>query len=132
MTPLAAINRLLKKHASRLLDADDGVCAGGAMRRTLARHVSRGSTRAAYEELTQQLADSLASRTKLLLVYDFIPFGATFDAGLSWVRNARRSPLRVDWSDEMFTNEYGIEPELSFKVRVPREPRMANFWAGIY
>ena len=29
VTPLAAINRLLKKHASRLLDADDGVCAEG-------------------------------------------------------------------------------------------------------
>ena len=82
--------------------------------------------------MTQELADSLGARTRLRLVYDFVPFGASFDEGLPWVRNARRAPLRADWSDEMFQEAYGLEPELSFKHHAPREPLAKNFWAGIY
>ena len=132
VTPLAAINLLLKRHTSRLLDADDEVSSGGALRRTLARHVSIGATRTAFESLTQQLADSLGARTKLRLVFDFVPFGAPFDAGLSWVRNARRAPLRCDWSDKMFEDTYGLIPELSFKRSAPREPIVKDFWTGVY
>ena len=132
VTPLAAINRLLKKHTDRLLDTDDGPCVGGALHRTLARQVSTGATRMAYDTLTQQLANSLGARTKLRLVYDFVPFGAEFEEGLSWVRNARRSPLRADWADEVFEEAYGLEPQLTFKRRTRREPRANDFWVGIY
>ena len=88
----------LSRHMDRLLDG----YTGGALRQLLCRRVAMGSLREAYEQVTAVLATRIKTNTRLQLVYDIIPEGATFDMGLSWVLDSRRSPLQADLSDEAY------------------------------
>ena len=127
-TPLLRIYNLLHRHMDRLLDG----YTGGALRQLLCRRVAMGSIRAAYEQVTAVLATRIKTNTRLQLVYDIIPEGATFDMGLSWVLDSRRSPLQADLSDEAYEEKYGVSPRLTFAKRERRVPLVKNWWKGIY
>ena len=82
--------------------------------------------------MTAVLATRIKTNTRLQLVYDIIPEEATFDMGLSWVLDSRRSPLQADLSDEAYEEKYGLSPRLTFAKRERRVPLVKNWWKGIY
>jgi len=127
-TPLLRVYTMMRKHTEQLLDGYNG----GVLRKLLSRRVAAGSIRIAHEQVTGHLAKSIKTRSPLHLVYDIVPVGATFERGLAWVRDSRRSPLKVGLSDAEYKVEYGLPPRLTFSRRQRRVPIAKDYWHGIY
>ena len=127
-TPLLRIYTMMRKHTDQLLDSYNG----GALSKLLSRRIAAGSVRTAHEHIVGRIAKSIKTRSPLHLVYDIVPQGATFELGLAWVRDSRRSPLLVGLTDAEYEKEYGLPPRLTFSRRQRRVPIANDFWHGIY